>query len=109
MSERNDVPCMACHACCRNERVVLSPEHGDDLLRYHTVLRDGEVMLQHKSNGDCIYLGETGCTIHDTAPWACRMFDCRKWVRRFPEAMQDLLLPDDLSGEVRRAGLARQR
>lgn len=33
--------------------------------------------LQHKFNGDCAYLGESGCTIHETKPFACRLYDCR--------------------------------
>jgi len=113
MVDRNTVPCDGCTACCRHERVILSPEHGDDPLEYHTVptrLRpDGRVerMLAHKLNGDCVYLGDAGCTIHGRAPWACRTFDCRRWFLGFPEAMQDLLQVDDLDGEVVRA--ARER
>ena len=34
-------------------------------------------MLDHKSNGDCIYLGDTGCTIHARRPQMCRELDCR--------------------------------
>ena len=105
--ERNAVPCGNCHACCRNERIFLSPEHGDDPAQYYTTpTRKGldgpiEWMLLHKSNGNCIYLDEqTGCTIHDHAPWACRQFDCRRWLLGFPDAMQDLLSPDDLDGAV---------
>jgi uncharacterized protein len=33
--------------------------------------------LKRKANGDCYYLGPTGCTIHDRAPALCREFDCR--------------------------------
>lgn len=102
----NHVPCDGCVACCKRERIYLSEEHGDDPAQYYTVpTRKGldgpiEWMLQHKSNGDCIYLDEHGCSIHGRAPWSCRQFDCRKWFLSFPEAMQDLLLPDDLDGEV---------
>jgi Fe-S-cluster containining protein len=104
--ERNAVPCNGCRACCINERVILAPEHGDDLGRYCAVPtrlhNDGEVrwMLAHKGNGECWYLGETGCTIHDLAPWACRQFDCRKWYAGFPEAMAELLTVDDLDGRA---------
>lgn len=34
-------------------------------------------MLAHKDNGDCIYLGDTGCTIHERKPQQCREMDCR--------------------------------
>lgn len=35
--------------------------------------------LQQKPNGDCIYLGEKGCTIHGKAPAICKEFDCRRF------------------------------
>jgi Fe-S-cluster containining protein len=37
----------------------------------------GEMMLDHKPNGDCIYLGQTGCTIHEDKPLMCQRMDCR--------------------------------
>ena len=106
MSERKVVPCEGCTACCRRERVILSPEHGDVIDDYLVTPNrkgiDGPVewMLGHQLNGDCIYLGNNGCTIHDRAPWACRQFDCRRWLSGFPKAMQELLLPDDIDGAV---------
>jgi hypothetical protein len=94
MSERSVVPCNGCTACCRDERIMLFPEHGDDVDSYDTVpstmndaLRakygDGRRMLRHKPDGSCIYLGEAGCTIWQRAPQICRAFDCRKWFRKF--------------------------
>lgn len=111
-SERNVVPCEGCTACCKRERIILVPEHGDDPFAYFvtpTRRGDGEIqyMLRHKPNGDCVYLGANGCSIHDRAPWACRQFDCRRWLAGFPEAMQDMLLPDDLDGAVLAAARSR--
>jgi len=80
---RAQVPCNGCHECCRGGEVVtLFPEAGDDPSKYLTsdaLMVDGTplIMLQHKPNGDCVYLGEQGCTIHDRAPAVCRAFDCR--------------------------------
>lgn len=76
------VPCGSCRACCQNELVVLFPEQGDDPSTYeHTIVDDGQghkfLALKMKPNGDCIYLGEKGCTIHDRAPAVCKSFDCR--------------------------------
>ena len=34
-------------------------------------------MLAHKPNGDCIYLYDTGCSIHNMAPSLCKSADCR--------------------------------
>ena len=35
------------------------------------------MQLKHHANGDCIYLGDNGCTIHDNRLRVCREFDCR--------------------------------
>jgi Fe-S-cluster containining protein len=104
---RNVVPCNGCTACCRNEVVLLSVEHGDDPDRYVTDMLVGGPALRHKENGECVYLGEVGCTIHETVPYACRMFDCRRWLMKCPDAMVDLLLPDDVYGEVEKAAKER--
>lgn len=39
-------------------------------------------MIAHKANGECVYLGENGCTIHDRAPSLCRVVDCRTLAAR---------------------------
>jgi hypothetical protein len=76
---RPNVPCGACHACCRHEYVMLLPEYGDDVASFdHVPLPGTEYqMLRHKTNGECVYLDEHGCTIHDRAPVVCKKFDCR--------------------------------
>jgi len=83
------VPCNGCIKCCQNEMLVLHPEMGDVASSYLTrkavnpltgVLVD---VLQNKPNGDCIYLGDTGCTIHDRSPAICREFDCRRMFEGF--------------------------
>lgn len=83
-SERNVVPCGTCRLCCRLMTPLL-PEKGDDPSQYQTALwfKDGlgkppTLILDRLPNGDCVYLGEGGCTIHDRAPWTCRDFDCRE-------------------------------
>lgn len=53
---------------------------GDDATLYQTephVRFKGVLMLAHKPNGECFYLGPSGCTIHDRAPTQCRTMDCR--------------------------------
>jgi Fe-S-cluster containining protein len=81
---RAPVPCNGCRLCCINDMIILHPEKGDRPAEYLTVeIRHPFTwkpakMLQHKPNGDCIYLGETGCTIHDRAPLICREYDCRR-------------------------------
>jgi hypothetical protein len=109
---RNTVPCNGCGACCRKETVVLSAENGDDYAQYRVEeIRTGDGKkawaLWHKPDGSCIYLTPTGCSIHVTAPWACRTFDCRAWFLKEPAAMQELLLVDDVYGDIAKAAKAR--
>lgn len=86
------MPCNGCVACCKREAIMLFPERGDKIEDYETVpmwlpnvgkeLFGGDrVRLKQKENGECLYLGESGCTIWDKAPVICREFDCRKFLR----------------------------
>jgi hypothetical protein len=73
-----DVPCGSCTLCCYQDAVRLLPE--DDVTQYLTephAYFPGALMLAHKANGDCIYLGSQGCTIHATKPLMCKEADCR--------------------------------
>lgn len=72
------VPCCGCTACCQfGDMPKLQPElFPEDIGKYDEIERDGKIYLQLKANGDCIYLGPEGCTIHETRPQACRPFDC---------------------------------
>ena len=62
---------------------MLFPDEGDVVESYeHRVvdLPEGRgAILKKGSDGNCIYLGPSGCTIHDRAPKICRVFDCRRW------------------------------
>ncbi len=77
------VPCGTCHACCRRQWVVINPQAGDVPELYDTVdIVDPATgapakALAHRANGDCVYLGASGCTIHARVPAMCRDFDCR--------------------------------
>lgn len=92
MIGRASVPCNGCRLCCINDMIVLHPEEGDDPASYeterirHPLTGEPALMLKHKPNGECIYLGASGCTIHDRAPLICRKFDCRKMYLRFSRA-----------------------
>lgn len=73
-----DVPCGGCMRCCRGDAIRLLPM--DNPARYLTVPHprySGQLMLDHKPNGDCVYLGEQGCTIQDDKPLMCQEMDCR--------------------------------
>ena len=78
----NVVPCNGCTLCCRGDAIRLLP--ADDPSQYETEPHDrypGQLMLAHKANGDCVYLGESGCAIHDRSPLMCREMDCRNVAR----------------------------
>jgi Fe-S-cluster containining protein len=80
---RAPVPCGGCRACCKDQLIVLVPEEGDRVAEYeHEVVRAAPgvfiPVLRHHPNGDCVYLGESGCSIWDRAPLICRVFDCRR-------------------------------
>lgn len=77
------VPCGSCKRCCQgNSIVMLMPDEGDVVETYEHEYVDlpgagrGPIIKRYP-NGDCVYLGENGCTIHDRAPVVCRVFDCR--------------------------------
>ena len=118
MGDRAHVACGACRECCRGEAIMLLP--GDDPSIYLTeeIVSpiDGTMQkfLIQKPNGDCIYLGETGCTIYDKAPQICRSFDCAalfkkimswpKVDRRHPEIKKMLAGPVLKAGRQRAGG-----
>jgi Fe-S-cluster containining protein len=102
---RNVVPCGDCHLCCRMMTPVL-PERGDDPLQYDTALcltpgKEPYLILNRQNNGDCIYLGEHGCTIHARAPWVCRTFDCRALFKASDRAgRKQAIKRGDMSKEI---------
>jgi Fe-S-cluster containining protein len=72
------VPCGGCTLCCQGDAVRLLDEDdaGSYLTEPHPYIT-GALMLAHKPNGDCIYLTEYGCSIHDNEPALCGAADCR--------------------------------
>jgi hypothetical protein len=78
------VPCNGCTICCQHDAVRL--EGKDSSFEYQTEPHpylSGALMLAHKPNGECIYLANNGCSIHDHAPTLCRIADCRSLAVRF--------------------------
>lgn len=82
--ERREVPCNGCTLCCQGDAVRLEPEDMNKGYRTepHPYI-PGALMIAHRPNGDCVYLGEEGCTIHDDAPSLCRAADCRAVALRY--------------------------
>ncbi|MFZ0454404.1 MAG: YkgJ family cysteine cluster protein [Ignavibacteriaceae bacterium] len=78
------VPCNGCTLCCRGDAVKIDDEDIEKgyQVEPHPYVR-GELMIAHKENGECIYLVENGCGIHDRAPLLCRSADCRSLALKF--------------------------
>lgn len=89
---RRAVPCGSCRACCGHDAIILHPEDGDRPELYRTepvtnpLTGKPALMIQKGADGNCTYLGASGCTIHDYAPVICREFDCRLLYMRVPRA-----------------------
>lgn len=78
----DDLPpliCAGCRACCVGDKIAIMPERGDDHRKWKTDRQaDGTRTLRRGADGNCIYLGPDGCTIHGRQPYMCRAYDCRK-------------------------------
>jgi Fe-S-cluster containining protein len=80
-----DVPCGGCTACCTSSQfVAIGPDERDTLAHIPRELLfpaprapEGTVLLGYDERGRCPMLGDTGCTIYDHRPRACRTYDCR--------------------------------
>jgi Fe-S-cluster containining protein len=109
------VPCNGCTECCSsNQGLFLHPEQGDDVESYqHRVFTDPAsgkpvFVLATETNGRCVYLGVSGCTIYDRRPLLCRSFDCRKHYLILPKQDRDNLVKLGVSSRaVFNAGRAR--
>ncbi len=85
------VPCNGCTLCCQGDAIRLTEiDNPKEYLTEPHPYIPGALMLAHKQNGDCIYLIEQGCSIHDHAPDLCRSSDCRSIALKydFSTAMQ---------------------
>ena len=85
INETTRIDCGDCHLCCQNGMLVILIDGPDDMWPYKCSPRvaNGEIIrvLDHQPNGDCVYLGPDGCSIHGQHPHMCRVFDCADFVR----------------------------
>lgn len=73
-----EVPCNGCKLCCQGDAIRLEAEdRAEDYQTEPHPYIPGALMLTHKPNGECMYLDERGCSIHDRSPSLCRVADCR--------------------------------
>ncbi len=57
-------------------------------------------LLATEANGQCVYLGDSGCTIYDRRPLLCRSFDCREHYLILPKQDRDNLVRLGLSSRA---------
>lgn len=111
------VPCNGCTACCHKDAIMLHPECGDDAAQYETVPftnpitgTPGLMIAKKPGTMDCVYLGDSGCTIHDRAPVICREFDCGlMWARWSRSERKQLVGSGMFSANVFKQGYRVQR
>ena len=93
--------------CCKSDRILLGPTDSREAFRWHK--ERGQDVLDRKENGECVYLAETGCSIHDNAPDICKRFDCRVLVQITPAWRQGVRITENPSMFfVYKAGRERQ-
>jgi hypothetical protein len=81
----SDVPCNGCTACCTSSQFVdIEPDEADTLAQIPPELLfpapgrpHGHVLLGYDERGHCPMLAESGCSIYEHRPRACRVYDCR--------------------------------
>jgi hypothetical protein len=63
------VPCGACTACCHYPGIVVDEKRDRRRLAHLLTERspEGELVLQRRSDGACVHLGERGCTVSASA------------------------------------------
>lgn len=87
--------CTSCGICCKLFLINLSQKEYESR-EYKTMFQDdgfienfkqaqncGANLLAKKTNGDCIYLSNKRCSIHDTRPRVCRQFFCTSRNKKF--------------------------
>jgi hypothetical protein len=94
--------CHACKRCCRNKAIRVNPY---EILRLARRLEmsttqfiernteAGGTVLRSRDDGNCVFLGEEGCTVHPDRPLACRIYPLARWVSADGEESFGHLVP----------------
>ncbi len=81
----SDVACGTCTACCSASQFVhVEPDEDAALAAIPAAwlvlapgMPLGHQVIGFDADGRCPMLGDSGCTIYDDRPRACRVYDCR--------------------------------
>lgn len=82
--------CGACGRCCRDKVITVNPyevarlarSQGMSTTRFLSEFTEG-VALRRTAEGDCVFFGEGGCSVHPDRPLVCRLYPLGR--RRTPE------------------------
>ncbi len=68
-------PCDKCDGrCCSYRDIMLEEDEKDKYIS--TVTDEGYFALPMTANGKCPYLKDNRCSIYETRPKGCRIFEC---------------------------------
>lgn len=81
MTDLPPLNCNGCTICCQGDTITLVD--GDDPAAYETEVIAGKTVLAKGADGNCVYLGASGCNIHGRAPIMCKAMDCRSYALIF--------------------------
>ncbi len=81
----SNVACGSCSACCRSSQFILVTDADKaarsvipaELLFAAPGLPEGNHVMGYDAHGHCPMFGESGCSIYEQRPQACRTYDCR--------------------------------
>src|ERR1700759_5003935 len=80
--------CNACNRCCRNKAIRVNPYEILRLARHLGLstteflepnTEAGGTVLRSNESGECVFLGEHGCTVHPDRPLGCRIYPLARW------------------------------
>lgn len=76
--------CTRCSTCCKNKRIQVSPYEIARLARRLGIsttqfaarwtLDGAGTTLSQTDTGDCVFLGGSGCKVHEDRPLVCRLY-----------------------------------
>ena len=75
--------CGGCGRCCQGKTIPLNPYEVARIAAHQGIsttealarfTSDIGASLRSRENGDCVFLGAIGCTIHASRPLACRLY-----------------------------------
>lgn len=98
-----ELECRGCTACCEwGEDTAIRPLlTRDEAAKFRHTMVKGQPRLEANKDGNCIYLGEHCCTIHEHRPMQCKAFDCRNLYQQMKGAtfIRVIIRGKVLSGE----------